>query len=102
MKEFNELRKWLAKEMHVESEAADKVHSSDNTRMRAMAKAVAYNRVLQKMDEIEAESAKAEIESNPSIREMCVSEQALVIDCPDCGGGDSTCLYCYGTGTVIE
>jgi hypothetical protein len=24
------------------------------------------------------------------------------VDCPDCGGGDSTCLYCDGTGTVIE
>ncbi len=102
MKEFNELRKRLAKEMQVESGSAGEVHSSDSTRMRAMAKAVAYNRVMQMMDEIEAEAARAEVESIPSIREMWVSEQALVIDCPDCGGGDSTCLYCDGTGTVIE
>ena len=32
----------------------------------------------------------------------CVGEQALVVDCPDCGGGDLRCLYCDGTGTVIE
>jgi hypothetical protein len=37
-------------------------------------------------------------------RNMVATEQdpAMVIDCPDCGGGDSTCLYCDGEGTVIE
>jgi hypothetical protein len=45
--------------------------------MRAMAKAVAYNRVMQKMDEIEAASAKAEIDSIPSIRDMWVAENGI-------------------------
>jgi hypothetical protein len=29
-------------------------------------------------------------------------EQAMVVDCPDCGGGDERCLFCFGTGTDIE
>jgi hypothetical protein len=29
-------------------------------------------------------------------------KQAVVVDCPDCGGGDERCLTCDGTGTVIE
>ena len=76
-RQFNELRKWLASEMQDEAQASEMVNRSDNTRMRAMAKAVAYNRVMQKMDEIEAASAKAEIDSNPSIRDMWVAENGI-------------------------
>jgi hypothetical protein len=75
--QFNELRKWLAHEMQDEAQASGEVNRSDHTRMRAMAKAVAYNRVMQKMDEIEAASAKAEIDSIPSIRDMWVAENGI-------------------------
>lgn len=64
--QFNELRKWLANEMQDEAQASGEVNRSDHTRMRAMAKAVAYNRVMQKMDEIE--SAKATEEKNATMR----------------------------------
>jgi hypothetical protein len=76
-RQFNELRKWLASEMQDEAQASGMVNRSDNTRMRAMAKAVAYNRVMQKMDEIEAASAKAEVDSIPSIRDMWVAENGI-------------------------
>jgi hypothetical protein len=59
-RQFNELRKWLAHEMQDEAQLSGEVNRSDHTRMRAMAKAVAYNRVMQKMDEIESASATAE------------------------------------------
>lgn len=75
--QFNELRKWLASEMKDEAQASGKVNLSDDTRVRAMAKAMTYNRVMQKMDEIEAASAKSEIESRPSIRDMWVSENGI-------------------------
>jgi hypothetical protein len=74
---MNELRRWLASEMQDEAQASGMVNRSDNTRMRAMAKAVAYNRVMQKMDEIEAASAKAEVENRPSIRDLWVAENGL-------------------------
>lgn len=75
--QMNELRKWLASEMQDEAEVSGQVNRSDNTRMRAMAKAVAYNRVMQKMDVIESASAKAEIERLPSIRDLWVSENGI-------------------------
>ena len=68
--QFNELRKWLASEMQEEVQASGQVNRSDNTRGRAMARAVAYNRVMQKMDEIEAASAKGDVENRPSIRDL--------------------------------
>ena len=68
--QFSELRKWLASEMLEEAHASGQVNRSDNTRGRAMAKAVAYNRVMQKMDEIEAASAKGDVENRPSIRDL--------------------------------
>jgi len=75
--QFNELRKWLASEMQDEAQASGQVNRSDNTRMRAMAKAVAYNRVLQKMDEIESASAKCDVENRPSIRDLWVAENGI-------------------------
>ena len=75
--QMNELRKWLASEMQDEAQASGQVNRSDSTRMRAMVKAVAYNRVLQKMDEIEAASAKAEVENRPSIRDLWVAENGI-------------------------
>ena len=75
--QMNELRKWLASEMQDEAQASGQVNRSDNSRMRAMAKAVAYNRVLQKMDEVEAASAKAEVENRPSIRDLWVAENRI-------------------------
>jgi hypothetical protein len=74
---MNELRKWLTSEMQDEAQASGQVNRSDNTRMRAMAKAVAYNRVMQKMDEIEAASAKSEVENRPSIRDLWVAENGI-------------------------
>lgn len=76
-RQMNELRKWLAHEMQDEAQASGEVNRSDHARMRGMAKAVAYNRVMQKMDEIESASAKSEIESRPSIRDMWVSENGI-------------------------
>lgn len=75
--QFNELRKWLASEMQEEAQASGQVNRSDNTRMRAMAKAVAYNRVMQKMDEIEAAAAKGDVENRPSIRDLWVAENGI-------------------------
>jgi hypothetical protein len=76
-RQFNELRKWLASEMQDEAQISGQVNRSDHTRMRAMAKAVAYNRVMQKMDEIESATAKAEIDSLSSIRDMWVAENGI-------------------------
>jgi hypothetical protein len=64
--QFNELRKWLASEMQDEAQASGMVNNTEATRMRAMSRAVAYNRVLQKMDEIE--SANATKEKNATMR----------------------------------
>ncbi len=83
---FDELRSKVAKEMQNESQESGRVNASLETRKRAMSRWTAYNRVLQIMDEIQKPSP----------------EQAVVIDCPDCGGGDERCLCCDGTGTVIE
>jgi hypothetical protein len=51
-KQLDELRSWLFKQMQDESQASGRPGDSDLARMRAMSKAVAYNRVLQKMDEL--------------------------------------------------
>lgn len=56
--QFDELRVRVAKEMQEEADASGKVNKSWETRMRAMSKAVAYNRVLQLMDEIEMSQGK--------------------------------------------
>jgi len=76
-RQFNELRKWLASEMQDAAQMSGQVNLSDHTRMRLSTRAVAYNRVMQKMDEIEAKFAKAEVESMPSIRDMWVAENGI-------------------------
>jgi predicted RND superfamily exporter protein len=76
-RQFNELRKWLASEMQDAAQMSGQVNRSDHTRMRFSTRAVAYNRVMQKMDEIEAKFAKAEVESMPSIRDMWVAENGI-------------------------
>lgn len=55
-KQMSELRDWLFVQMQDEAQASGRPGDSDTTRMRAMSKAVAYNRVLQKIDELAAES----------------------------------------------
>ncbi len=51
-KQLDELRSWLFEQMQDESQSSGRPGDSDLTRMRAMSKAIAYNRVLQKMDEL--------------------------------------------------
>ena len=69
---FNELRKWLRKEIDAEIESVRNVNLSTDLQMRADSKVTAYHRVLRAMDGIEAAEMKAEIENRPSIKEYWV------------------------------
>jgi hypothetical protein len=71
---FNKLRAIVAKEMKDESDAAGKVNSSMDTRSRSLARAIAYKRVLDWMDKVEAEEVRSEREKHRTIKDLWVAK----------------------------